>query len=549
LSEETGNYEQILARVLRLVRRRWWIVLGVACTVTVIGIVALLQIPNRYTSEATLVVVRQQVPERYVVPNSNTDLSAALQAMKREVLSRGQLRKIIEDFQLYPKQRKRGVPLDAMVERMLGDIDIQPLDESQSRRDFNAFRISYLGDTPQRTQAVASTLTSLFTNEYLRSRGEQATNTTRFLHEQVEAKKKKLEEQEQLLRDFKMQHMGELPEQQAGNLGILSGLQSQLQSTMAGLSRAEEQRVYLESLLNAYRQSAAASEGGAVNPLQSGLGMPRPPTPFEAAQNDLAKLHATRSSLLSRGYTLEHPDLKKLDRDIAQVQDTVRTLKPVPRPVEAEDAPAGRPKNAVRPVTGGAGTDPAVAQLRSQLDARRVEIENLSREERRLKGVIAGYESRLNNTPVREAQQAGIVRNTEALRQEYADLQKKEQESQLATNLEKEQGGQQFRLVDPPVLPSKPSSPKRFKLSLAAVAGGLFLGIALALFLELRDTSFYSEKELSGFLEPPFVVGIPALPTRAETQGQRRALVLQAIAGSVMASIIALSELYIYKRG
>ena len=141
------------------------------------------------------------------------------------------------------------------------------------------------------------------------------------------------------------------------------------------------------------------------------------------------------------------------------------------------------------------------------------------------------------------------MRNTEALRQEYADLQKKEQESQLATNLEKEQGGQQFRLVDPPVLPLTPSSPKRFKLSLGVVVGGLVLGIGLALLLELRDTSFYTEKELSGFLEPPFVVGIPALPTRAETQGHKRALALQAMAGSVMVSIMALAELYIYKRG
>ena len=70
MSEETSNYDQIVARVLRLVTRRWWIILGVACAVTVVGIVVLLQIPNHYTSEATLVVVRQQVPERYVVPTA-----------------------------------------------------------------------------------------------------------------------------------------------------------------------------------------------------------------------------------------------------------------------------------------------------------------------------------------------------------------------------------------------------------------------------------------------------------------------------------------------
>jgi polysaccharide chain length determinant protein (PEP-CTERM system associated) len=548
LSEETGSNDQIQALVLRLLTKRWWMILAVACGVMVAGIGVLQLLPNRYTSEATLIVVRQAVPERYVVPNSTTDLTAALQAMKRDVLSRGRMRKIIEDFGLYPKNR--GVAPDTLVEIMLRDIDIEPLDESPSRRDFNAFRISYVGDTPQLTQAVTSTLTSLFTNEYLRNRDEQATNTTRFLHDQVEAKKRKLNEQEQLLRDFKMGHMGELPEQQAGNLGILSGLQNQLQSTMTGLSRAEEQRVYLESLLNAYRQSANNREvlGGTVLL----PGMPTPAhtvTPLESAQNDLTRLQATRGSMLSRGYTTEHPDMKKVAREIAQVQEAIRTLQPAASPVAPADVPSARPKIAARTVPAEVDTDPAIVQLKSQLEARRREIENLSRDQVRLKASIAQYESRLNNTPLREEQQSSIVREVEALRLEYAELQKKEQESQLATNLEKEQGGQQFRLVDPPSLPTSPSSPKRLKLSFGVAGAGVALGLGLALLLELLHASFHTEKQLSSFLQPPFVIGFPALSTRAETQRRKWVFALQLASGCVMVSIMALVELYVYKRG
>ena len=75
-------------------------------------------------------------------------------------------------------------------------------------------------------------------------------------------------------------------------------------------------------------------------------------------------------------------------------------------------------------------------------------------------------------------------------------MQKKEQESQLATNLEKQQGGQQFRLIDAASLPILPSSPKRLKISLFGLAGGIVLGLALALFREMSDTSFHSEKDV-----------------------------------------------------
>jgi hypothetical protein len=178
-----------------------------------------------------------------------------------------------------------------------------------------------------------------------------------------------------------------------------------------------------------------------------------------------------------------------------------------------------------------------------------MEIDTLMSEERRLKGMIGQYETRLNQAPIREQQQSGIVRDTEVLRLQYADLLKKEQDSQLATHLEKKQGGQQFRLVDPANLPSMPSTPKRLKMSLGGTAAGLALGLGLALLMELKSPSYHTEKDVTTHLEPPFVLGIPLLPTPAEVRVQRRWAALQWVAGSVMLLAVAAAELYVYKRG
>ena len=149
-------------------------------------------LPNRYTSTATLLVVQQQVPQRYVVPNSETDVTSALQAMKQEVLSRTQLLRMINDFGLYPKQRKRLAP-EELVALMLSNIDIVPTNENpqpMNNKDFDAFRISFTTENALLAQQVTNNLTSLFINEYLRTGAEQSTNTTNFLHQQVEEKGK-----------------------------------------------------------------------------------------------------------------------------------------------------------------------------------------------------------------------------------------------------------------------------------------------------------------------------------------------------------------------
>jgi uncharacterized protein involved in exopolysaccharide biosynthesis len=233
-------------------------------------------------------------------------------------------------------------------------------------------------------------------------------------------------------------------------------------------------------------------------------------------------------------------------REIAQAEATLNRLKAaVPPEKTASSAQAAAPASPSREAVD----DPAIAQLKSSLEANRVEIDNLGTEEKRLKAAISQYENRINQTPIREQQQAGIVRDTEVLRLQYADLLKKEQESQLATNLEKQQGGQQFRLIDPASLPAVPTSPKRVKTSLGGLAGGLVLGLALALLMELRDTSFHTEAELTKHLEPPFVLGIPLLRTPTESRRRRSWNLCQWVAACAMLLVVAAAEFYVYRRG
>jgi polysaccharide chain length determinant protein (PEP-CTERM system associated) len=542
--EGSLNLNEKLSRLVGFVRRRlWWILVPFFC-VSLAMIAVLWVIPDRYTSTATVVVVQQQVPQRYVVPNSETDVASALEAMKQEILSRTQLLRMINDLGLYQKQRKRLAP-EELVALMLRNIDIVPTIEGAApqNKDFNAFHISFTTEGAVLAQQVTNTLTSLFINEYLRTGAEQATNTTDFLHRQVEEKGKELEAQEARLKDFKLSHVGELPEQQPGNLGILTGLQVQLQNTTAGLERAQQQRALLQAQLEGTARRRPVPDLGATfvpgNPNQ-----PQLLTPIQAAQNNLALLEAERSTLLAKGDTSEHPDVVRNQRQIAEARDKLKRAQAAAPP--PEKAPAQTAKGS--PQEPDTNEDPVVAQLKSELEGNRVEIQNLTSDEKRLTATIAQYENRINQTPVREQQEAGIVRDTEVLRQQYSELQKKEQESQLATNLEKQQGGQQFRLVDPPSLPTVPSYPKRVQMSLGGAVGGLALGLALALLMEMRDTSFQTESDVTKHLAPPLVVGIPLLLTPREKRKKKWRDLLQWATASAMVILVLTAEFFVYKR-
>jgi polysaccharide chain length determinant protein (PEP-CTERM system associated) len=501
-AESTGDLGEALDRIVHMViRRRWYIGLP-ACVAALAMIPILPLLPTRYTSEATLVVVEQKVPERYVTPTTTADIGQELQAIQEEVLSRTRLFTIIEEFGLYPKERKRLAPEEVMA-LMRQRIHITPLESE--KREINAFKISFTTDNPSLAQRVTSRLTSLFIEENTKAREDQANTTTNFLRAELESAKVKLTAQEELLGKYKMGYIGELPEQKQGNLQILSGLQIQLQNTMANLSRAQQQRLYLNSLV----------------------------------QSDLIRLRSERATLLAT-YTPKHSSVIKIDREIAKKQ----ALLVVPKASQAsETTTSSTPSTA----TGGASVEEALIDpLASQLEANRQETDSLVAEEEHLKAEMSRYEKRVNLTPVREQQLTAMQRDYEVSKKSYEELLNKEQQSQLAMSLEKQQEGQQFRLIDPPSLPTVPTSPKRMLVSLGGLAGGAVLGAIMALLLEFKNHSLRTEKDVRHQFSVPLVVGIPLLRTPFEKRRHTWKTVFECMAASALFLVVMAGEYYVY---
>ncbi len=504
LPEPESNLNDSIDLVLGiLTRRRWWI-LTAACCIPVVVVAVALKLPDRYVSQATLLVVQQQVSQRYVEPDNTTTVAGAVEAMKLEVLSRNQLVKVINDLGLYASEKEHPAP-ESLAERMLKDVDIQPLETTPGRSDFNAFTISFTAASSRLAQEVTSRLTSLFIEQNLKNRGEQAANTTRFLSEQLDAAKQRLTEQEQRLQAFKTANLGELPDQQQANLAALSNAREQLSATTISSFQAQQQRASIESAIT-------------------------------SLLNDrLTRLQSEKAALLTR-YTSRYPEVDKKDKEIARMQAVLeRVNKRVPETgnAQAPDSP----------------DDPALAGLIRQAEASAAEVETLSNQQKKLKADSEQYQTRLNLTPVREQQLAEILRDYDLFRQDYTGLLSKKLQSQLTTSLEENQEGQQFRLVDPPTLPVTPSGPNRLKICLGGMAGGILFGVVLGFLIDTRDSSFHDEKALGQTFALPVVLGMPLVLTPAEGRARGWKRSLEWIAGCVMIVAMFAAEFYVFRHG
>ena len=213
---------------LRLLWHRKWLVISVFAVVSAATAITAYYLPNIYTSETVILVDPQKVPEAYVKSTVTGDVRNRLGTLSQQILSATRLQKIIETLNLYPEERKK-LAREDLISKMRSDISVSVVSDFGASQDLQAFRIMYSGADARLVAQVTNEIASLFIEENLKAREQQATGTTEFLENQLQEARKTLETQEAKLRDFKMRHVGEMPEQQAANLQILGQLQAQLQ--------------------------------------------------------------------------------------------------------------------------------------------------------------------------------------------------------------------------------------------------------------------------------------------------------------------------------
>jgi polysaccharide chain length determinant protein (PEP-CTERM system associated) len=466
----------------RVLRRYWWILPLSMVLLTVIGWVAANVLPKRYTSQTMVLVEQPSVSSKYVEPVVSDDLNHRLATMQEQILSRSRLQPIIEKLNLYPEDRGK-LHIDDLVEKLRGAITVKPVEVMQGTgpHQLPGFYISATFDTPQLAQQVCTEITSMFLAQNARQTEQQATSTTNFLGKQLAEAKKKLDEEDAKLAEFKRQHPGSLPEDTQSNIGILTGTNTQLEANTQAIARAEQEKAFNESLLQQEEVNWKTRTTGGPNP--------------DSADAQLTLLQDQLSSLLSR-YTPDHPDVIKTQNQIAELKK--RMAEP------PKQAPANAPAQSTH-------EPPQIQLLRAKLKQDDLTIANLKREQAQIQSQARQLQVRMEATPMVEQQYKEITRDHQTASDIYNDLLKKSQSSGMARDLVNTQDSEQFRVYDPPNLPVSPSFPKKPYFVAGGALGGLAIGFGILFLLAMMDKTIHSEHDAELFLQLPVLTVVPTL--------------------------------------
>jgi hypothetical protein len=222
------------------------------------------------------------------------------------------------------------------------------------------------------------------------------------------------------------------------------------------------------------------------------------------AVQQLERARATLAAAELR-WTDQHPDIQRLKRDIAELE----------KKAEAEALQA--------PLSAGGGLPPAeaarqkrMADLRAEVAQITKDIEAFTKEEARLRGIAAQYQRRVEMAPTRENELTELTRDYGVLQGLYSGLLEKVESARLATNLERGQKGETFRLLDPARVPERPYSPDRQRLIQMGMGAGLGIGALLVLLLEFRDRGFRSDDDVKQVLDVPVLAVVPLMRSERE---------------------------------
>jgi len=152
---------------------------------------------------------------------------------------------------------------------------------------------------------------------------------------------------------------------------------------------------------------------------------------------------------------------------------------------------------------------PELEQLRLQVHQYDSLIAQSNEDQKRLQQQIEAYQRRVALSPEVEQEYAALARDQDSAQKLYSNLLANRSESEMQSEMERQQVGEQMRVLSPASLPDSPSFPNRLLFAAGGLGAGLGIGVAIAFWRELRDKSMRNEADIVAGLELPLLASVP----------------------------------------
>ncbi|WP_133719018.1 GumC family protein [Methylocaldum gracile] len=512
-------------------------------------------LPPTYRSTATILIEEQEIPPELVRSTITTYATQRLQMISQRVMTRSNLNKIIEKFDLYADARQR-LTEEEIIKRMRDDIALDTISadiiDPRTGRPSTAtiaFTLAYDSRNPDLAQRVANEITSLYLEENLKTRTQRTAETSDFLKEETRQMGDYVSVLEKKLADFKEQNLNSLPEQKQINIELMDRTERELMQIDNEILSLEDRKFYLDGQLAQIKPDV---------PVISSTG-----ERILSPQDRLKSLKTEYLAMVSR-YSDKHPDVVKARLEIASLKmdagdsdsglemakhlaqldgqlaslrekysenhpDIVNLRKQISA-LEAELRKA-QTTRAVRDIAASQPENPAYITLQAQRDGTLQDLRVLRQRREEVKAKLGEYESRLLQSPKVERQYLELVRDYENATARYRELRAKAMEAEVAEQLEKKSKGERFSIIEPPLLPEKPIKPNRPAIAFLGVMLAIAGGFGYVLLIENMDKSIRGAKLITGLAGGPPLAVIPYFETDEDISQQQKMRSVGMLAG------------------
>lgn len=579
--EPAGASSPLLA-----IRRRRRPLLLVSVGVLLLAALAAMFWPPRYSATGTILIEQQELPSELVRATISSYASQRVQVISQRVMTTDNLMNIIQRYGLYANLRKRR-PREEIIKEMRGDTALQMISadvidprDGRPTKATIAFSVTYSSPSAELASKVANELVSLYLQQNIESRQRSSRDAAVFLTGESVRLDKDIKELQARIADFKEKHADELPELTQLNMQKMTRVEEEIRDTDSQLRSLDQQVTYLDAQLAQINPTAQvySSTGERVQSPADRLKYVRTEyaramalysvdhpdvkrlkremegleaaaaldanTVKSEANDDRRQLEDAQTQLASarQRYSPDHPDVVRLERLVASLQNRVPTQTSGP-PVAT---PSSEAELADRPVSASADNPPYI-QIRAQREAAASQIRALHKKRDELQATLVGLEKHLARTPVVERDYTAMLRDLDSAQSEYRQARQKQMQAQTAENLEVERKGERFTLIEPPFTPQEPTSPNRPLIVIFGLMFALSAGFGTVVLLEATDASVRGPHDLRALLTSPPLATIPVMLTALDRRRLRRWRTT-ALLGAAASFVVALVLIHVFYR-
>ena len=469
-------------------RRLHWFLL-IAVLGSGIGIALAKFLPTVYVASAKLVVESEQIPGNLAASTVEVQASEQLQIIQQRILTRDTLVEMANRLQIYaprPGETVRRLDADELVKDMRKRISIVSTGGAVARGPVQAtlVDVSFEAPTAALAAAVANDVVTLILKTDVEMRTGSARDTLQFFQQELARLDKEVSDRAAAVLKFKEANQDALPD----SLEFRRTQQAAAQERLLQQQRSEaELRDRRDRLVRLHDATGGADDSG------SGAQQSPDQKQLSALRDQLAQLLSVLSP--------ENPKIKLLQTQITALEGVI-----------AQRSAAG-----------------AVDATGRELSAYEVQLADIdgqlaymADQQAQIVAQMQALQATIEATPGNAIALDTLQRDYDNIRTQYDQAVANKARAETGDTIETMAKGQRISVIEQAIAPQEPARPNRVLIAVGGVAGGITLGGALVVLIELLNRGIRRPDELTAKLGITPFATLPYLETQAEIRRRRR---------------------------